>query len=107
MKKTLSKSEPPAEGRNGGPFPKSNDQAFLFFLQYCRLNGIRTYRTFMENLEKNLLEQTMKKARGNQRAASSFLGMKYSTLNEKLKRHALREEKKPAFRERLGSSRMI
>jgi len=47
------------------------------------------YRLFVDELERPLLEVTMKHTRGNQSRAATILSMNRATLRSKLKRHGL------------------
>ncbi len=44
----------------------------------------------IEELEKKVIVQVLSEVEGNQKDAAKILGMKYTTLNEKLKRYGIR-----------------
>lgn len=49
----------------------------------------------MQEVEKGIILKTLEKTGGNQRHAAKLLGLKYTTLNEKVKRYQIRFQKKP------------
>jgi transcriptional regulator of acetoin/glycerol metabolism len=48
----------------------------------------------MEDLEKKIILNVLEKAQGNQRDAARILGIKYTTLNEKIKKYGIRFQKR-------------
>jgi transcriptional regulator with GAF, ATPase, and Fis domain len=46
-------------------------------------------------IEKTLLFKALRKCNRNQREAARLLGMKYTTLHEKVKKYGIQFEKKP------------
>ncbi len=68
-------------------------QAFAFFIEtLCRGDRICLKR-LLDTLERMIIIRTLNRCRGNQRTASAMLGLKYTTLNEKVKKHGLRFSK--------------
>ncbi|MCX7973169.1 MAG: hypothetical protein N3B16_01525 [Candidatus Aminicenantes bacterium] len=49
----------------------------------------------MQEVEKGIIMRTLEKTGGNQRHAAKLLGLKYTTLNEKVKRYQIRFQKRP------------
>jgi DNA-binding protein Fis len=49
----------------------------------------------MDNVEKSIIVNVLSKVQGNQKEAAKVLGIKYTTLNEKLKRYRIRFQKSP------------
>jgi len=47
-------------------------------------------KEFIDELEKKLIFRTLFRANGNRKQAAEFLGIKYTTLHEKLKKHNIR-----------------
>jgi DNA-binding NtrC family response regulator len=47
-------------------------------------------REFLERLEKGIIIRTLSRVDGNLKEAAKILGVKYTTLHEKLKRHSIR-----------------
>lgn len=70
---------------------------------FCAIsyNGDRTGRSLKEllrDVEKNILEQTLHRAGGNQTHAARILQVSTTTLHEKLKRHDLLQQPRPLGR---------
>ena len=63
-------------------------ERFLEPLAYC-------VKELIGNVEKSILIRTLSQFNGSQKSAAKFLGIKYTTLNEKLKRYNIRFDKKP------------
>ncbi len=51
-------------------------------------------KTFLDDLEKRLILAVLDRVGGNQREAARILGVKYTTLNEKVKRFGILFEKR-------------
>ena len=47
-------------------------------------------KEFIEELERRLIIRTLFRANGNRKQAAKLLGIKYTTLHEKLKKHKIR-----------------
>jgi len=54
-------------------------------------------KEFIMNLEKCIILMALSKANGNQKEAAKFLGIKYTTLNEKIKKYRIDFKKSPYF----------
>lgn len=52
-------------------------------------------KKLMQEVEKGIILRVLEKTGGNQRHAAKVLGLKYTTLNEKVKRYQIRFQKKP------------
>jgi DNA-binding protein Fis len=65
------------------------------FLRHFDGNKPIVLKEFIDNLEKSIILNVLEKAHGNQREAAKILGVKYTTLNEKLKKHKIRLQKNP------------
>lgn len=52
-------------------------------------------KKLMQEVEKGIIIRFLERTGGNQRNAAKLLGLKYTTLNEKVKRYQIRFEKKP------------
>jgi len=48
----------------------------------------------MEDLEKKIILNVLEKAQGNQRDAAHILGIKYTTLHQKIKKYGIRFQKR-------------
>lgn len=67
--------------------------AFISFVEtLCRGDRICLKR-LMDTLERLIIIRALDRCRGNQRIAAFRLGLKYTTLNEKVKKHGLRYAK--------------
>ncbi|MGQ9471888.1 MAG: helix-turn-helix domain-containing protein [Candidatus Aminicenantales bacterium] len=52
-------------------------------------------KKLMQEVERGIILRILEKTGGNQRHAAKVLGLKYTTLNEKVKRYKIRFQKKP------------
>ena len=62
--------------------------------RYCTWGGRMPLRRFLEHVEKEVLLQALNKVDGNLKDAARLLGVKYTTLHEKLKKHGIRFRKR-------------
>lgn len=62
-------------------------------------------RTFIKSFEEDLIKKALELARGNQRVAAMILGIKATTLSEKIKRSHISDPKD--FRSRIELSSLI
>jgi DNA-binding protein Fis len=65
---------------------------------------------FVKGLEKKLILSVLKKVNGNQKEAAGLLGIKYTTLNEKIRRYKilpLRREEVADATQSLGTVRLF
>jgi len=77
--------------------PRKSDKKDLldFFIEYVCMNDRINLKEFIEQLERTILLKTLAKFNGNQKAAAKFLGIKYTTLNEKVKKYRIHFRKEP------------
>lgn len=61
---------------------------------FCRKETL-PLKEFIMNLEKCIILRSLFKANGNQKEAAKFLGIKYTTLNEKIKKYKIEFKKSP------------
>jgi len=66
----------------------------VFIEQFCMKQRIRLPE-LMNILEKTILIKVLSSFNGNQRDAAKFLGIKYTTLNEKVKKYNIKFFKNP------------
>ncbi len=52
-------------------------------------------KKLMQEVEKGIIMRVLERTGGNQRHAAKVLGLKYTTLNEKVKRYQIRFQKRP------------
>lgn len=77
-------------------------ELFELFVEFFCQDGPILLKSMMEDIEKSIIVRVLSKAQGNQRKAAKVLGIKYTTLNEKVKRYNIRFQKSPvAYRSRL------
>ena len=70
-------------------------EVFELFIEYfCIRQGV-PFKELIGRVEKTILLRALSQCNGNQKSAAKFLGMKYTTLNEKLKRYNIQFDKKP------------
>ena len=50
-------------------------------------NRMASLKEFLANIERSLILVTLEKTNGDQRKAAEILGLKYTTLHEKIKRY--------------------
>jgi DNA-binding protein Fis len=54
-------------------------------------------KRFIDNIERSIIVKVLMRARGNQKVAAKVLGIKYTTLNEKIKKYGIRFQKQPVM----------
>lgn len=69
-------------------------QVFELFVDYFCIDQKIPLSEIIRNVEKTIILRTLDRSQGNQREAARFLGIKYTTLNEKVKRYHIHFEKK-------------
>lgn len=79
------------------PFQKQKviGQTLGFFVEVLCQNVPFTLRIFLDSLEKEILFAVLAQVGGNQKKAARALGLKYTTLNEKIRKYKIGFEKKP------------
>lgn len=77
--------------------PRKSEKKDLldFFIEYVCLNDRINLKEFLEQLERTILLKILAKFNGNQKATAKFLGIKYTTLNEKVKKYRIHFRKQP------------
>jgi len=66
----------------------------VFIVSSAQPDKIR-FKTFMEKIEKIIIIKTLLMFNGSQKDAAKFLGIKYTTLNEKVKKYNIQFQKSP------------
>ena len=64
------------------------------FLEYFCVKNEVSFRELMEQLERAFLVRILSEMNGNQKLASEILGIKHTTLHEKVKKHGIQFKKK-------------
>jgi len=70
-------------------------EVFELFIEYFCVRQRVPFKELIGSVEKNILLRALSQCNGNQKSAAKFLGMNYTTLNEKLKRYNIQFDKKP------------
>lgn len=65
------------------------------FIEYFFIQQRSSLLEFLNILEKAILIKVLSHVNGNQRDAAKYLGLKYTTLNEKIKKHNIKFFKRP------------
>jgi DNA-binding protein Fis len=72
-----------------------NKEVFDFFVEFfCRKKPV-FLKDLMDQIEKCVIYRVLCMTRGNQIQAAKALGIKYTTLNVKVKKHGIRFQKIP------------
>jgi DNA-binding NtrC family response regulator len=70
-------------------------EVFELFIEYFCIRQRVPFKELIGRVEKSILMRALSQCRGCQKSAAKFLGIKYTTLNEKLKRYNIRLDKRP------------
>jgi DNA-binding NtrC family response regulator len=73
-------------------FPVSDSLAAIAI--YLSRKTEADLHSLLSELERRIIIETLKSTQGNQLAASQRLGVKYTTLNDKIKRHRIALQKR-------------
>jgi DNA-binding NtrC family response regulator len=80
----------------GGPGPTESSEGrevLDLFVEYlCREQPI-LLKDLMDRIERDIILRSLRMADGNQKQAAGILGVKYTTLHEKLKKFGIRPPK--------------
>jgi transcriptional regulator of acetoin/glycerol metabolism len=68
---------------------------FWFFIKTFSMNKPITLKGFINRFERTVIFSVLSRVNGNQKKAAEILGVRYTTLNEKVKRHKIRFHKHP------------
>jgi len=70
-------------------------EIFHLFVELFCLEPPVLLKNLVDDVEKNIIVKILAKVEGNQKEAAKLLGIKYTTLNEKVKRYKIRFLKSP------------
>jgi len=90
-----------ADGKlNLDSLPQGNEKKLKktlisFFIDSFYKDENLRLKEFMESLERTILIKILTKFNGHQKKTAEFLGLKISTLNQKIKKHNIRFRKTP------------
>jgi len=73
------------------------DRLFDRIIDEYMIKGEMPLKEFLCRVEINLLVLTLQKSKGNQRQAAKMLGVKHTTLSEKMKRYNIGLCKVPVY----------
>ena len=68
---------------------------FRLFVEYFCMSRTLPLKKLIGNLERSIVIRALSKFNGNQKEAAKFLGVKYTTLNEKVKKYHISLRKAP------------
>lgn len=68
---------------------------FRLFIETFCLKPPIFLKELMDSVERSIIVSILSKVDGNQKKAAKILGIKYTTLNEKVKKYKIRFQKKP------------
>jgi DNA-binding NtrC family response regulator len=74
---------------------KFHKQLFNLFIEDFCMNQKVPLKKLITRLEKTILIRTLSRFNGNQKSAAEFLGLKPTTLNEKVKKYKIHFQKRP------------
>ena len=64
------------------------------FIEYFRIEKRVPFKKLISSVERMIIIRALSQSDGNQRKAAQFLGIKHTTLNEKVKRYNIRIQKR-------------
>jgi DNA-binding protein Fis len=65
------------------------------FMEYYALKRTMQLKEFLDKIERTILLASLSMCQGNQKKTAKFLGLKYTTLSEKIKKHQISFNKAP------------
>lgn len=68
---------------------------FRLFVEYFCISRTLPLKKLIGNLERSIIMRALSRFNGNQKDAAKFLGVKYTTLNEKIKKYQICLRKSP------------
>jgi len=77
------------------PRKRNKNDVLDFFVEYVCMNNRIDLKELLEELERTILIKILSKFNGNQKDAAKFLGIKYTTLNEKVRKYNIHFRKEP------------
>lgn len=73
------------------------EEIIRHFVEFYCIDDNLPLKVIVENMEKAVIMTALSRTNGNQVQAAKSLGIKYTTLNEKVKRYNINFQKKPAI----------
>lgn len=68
---------------------------FWLFIKTFSMNKPITLKEFIGRMERAMIVSVLSRVNGHQKKAAEILGVRYTTLNEKVKRYKIRFQKHP------------
>lgn len=69
---------------------------FWLFIEYFFMSDDIPLKELINSIEKSVILRTLSRVNGNQKDAAKILGVKYTTLNEKVKKYNINFRKEPS-----------
>ena len=69
---------------------------FWLFIEYFFMSDDIPLKELIDSIEKSVILRTLSRVNGNQKEAAKILGVKYTTLNEKIKKYSIHFRKEPS-----------
>lgn len=69
---------------------------FWLFIEYFFMSDDIPLKELIDGIEKSVILRTLSRVNGNQKDAAKILGVKYTTLNEKIKKYNINFRKEPS-----------
>jgi len=79
---------PEPSARSGGDVT-ARELMDVFTEYFCKHQPVQL-KPLLDDIEKSLILKVLANASGNQKEAARILGIKYTTLNQKVKKHGIR-----------------
>jgi DNA-binding protein Fis len=92
LKPKLATVESPSSAKQGAG---TGRDVFDFFVDYFCKDKPVLLKNLMDRLERGIICRVLWTTEGNQKRAAEILGIKYTTLNEKVKKYGIRFQKTP------------
>jgi len=83
--------------RTAGGEERFKQEVFDLFVEFFCKQKPMVLKRFIDNIERSIIVKVLMRARGNQKVAAKVLGIKYTTLNEKIKKYGIRFQKQPVM----------
>jgi DNA-binding NtrC family response regulator len=85
------------KAKNAPTKDKIRKEMYKFIVEFFCKKETLPLKEFIMNLEKCIILRALSKFNGNQKESAKFLGIKYTTLNEKIKKYKIDFKKNPYF----------
>lgn len=79
------------------PRKRDKKSAFDSLFEYAFMNERMDLKEFLEELERTMIVKALAKFNGNRKDSARFLGIKYTTLHQKIRRYNIHFRKEPVI----------